>query len=509
MSRPLLWARRWLLPALVAALFPALACAMFLIGWRGYSWAYWFYDGGLPLLIALPVLTVAFIGWIAIARLLTETRRRLAVAIGTLACGAAAAFVLYLLADSRVVGYLGLPADHWDVFAAEIAFAAGAGVLVGYAALWWLHRLAFGGVGWGIVQATAGLFASVFIFGFHLPNRFVQTFSDEQTRLYQAQLERELQERRLKAPDLIREAHRMVFDRAPDAALLARLTEQLVQSPAWDAARLRQELRNSPEGRKGGRLLVPEEFSTIAAAIRAAVPGNAVHVAPGVYRESLFLNKAVNLIGAGRDRVTVETTPDWNALSVSKVNGVTVRGITFRHSATVDLETRTYLVNLAESSLVFEDNAVISGNGVGLNVQGGGFVTVRRNLFRDSRWSGLTLQTGVSGQISENVFERNQVGINVNGVPGRLEITGNDVRANQRNGIWVKEGDNLTLNQNRVTGNGTAGQNYGGIGIARGRPVLKGNVAADNFGAGIWWNKEAQPTFGRGNLSDGKDPATP
>jgi parallel beta-helix repeat protein len=298
----------------------------------------------------------------------------------------------------------------------------------------------------------------------------------------------------------------MVFDRAPDQALVTRYTNLMITNPDWGAARLRQELRKSPEGTKGGRLLVPEEFPTIRAAIEAAVPGNAVYVAPGVYRENILLNKAVNLIGAGRDRVTVETTHDLNALSVSKVSsGVIIRGFTFRHTGTEDAELRKFLVSIDGSTVIFEENAVLKGNGDGINLKEGAVGTIRNNVVKDNRWSGISLFAGVSGSIVDNVFEGNQTGIEVRESVTRMEIRSNQVRTSAYNGMWLAESDNVTLVDNRVTDNGAPGTNYGGIGIGKGRPILRGNLAHGNRSTGIWWRETASPNIQGGNISDGKE----
>jgi parallel beta-helix repeat protein len=120
------------------------------------------------------------------------------------------------------------------------------------------------------------------------------------------------------------------------------------------------------------------------------------------------------------------------------------------------------------------------------------------------------LYAGATGAVTDNVMENNrECGLSVLEPAGRMEIVRNTVTGSGYQGIWIGEGDNVTLANNRVTGNGTVGQRYGGIGIGKGRPVLNGNVASDNIGSGIWWNNEAQPVIGRGNLSDGKDLVAP
>ncbi|MCW5549147.1 MAG: protein kinase [Opitutaceae bacterium] len=536
--------RRWLLAPLLAGLLPAVACAAFMMGWRalGYAYGEELLQVGLVIfLVMVPVMALAAMALLGLWRLCGGKTQPLLIGIGAGCGGLFAAGVVLYLANDRVAAFT-LERVGWTLFFGEVAMAFGGGIVVGACSAYLLRWLAYGAaVGRGLISfgmAAAGLFTGAFLFGYILPPRFEATYSgenDRQYRIWEAmdRERREAEEARAKAEaaalaqkraqdeaaqralreqqavGLIREAYRMVFDRAPDAQTVARYTALMIQNPNWDAARLRKELRSSPEGLKGGRLLVPEEFSTIRAAVDAAVAGNVVHVAPGIYRESVYINKAVSLIGAGRDRVTIEVAPNQNALNVSKVSGITVSGFTFRHNATADTETRSFVVSITEGSLVFEDNAVLDGNGDGLNLKDGGFATVRRNIIRNHRWTGLSLFANASGRIEDNLIERNQTGIHIRAVLGRTEIIGNDLRGNQRNGIWVGEGDNVTLNNNRVTGNGTVGERYGGIGIGKGRPTLNGNVAFDNIGTGIWWNAAAQPNIGRGNMSDGKDLTAP
>ena len=326
----------------------------------------------------------------------------------------------------------------------------------------------------------------------------------EQERLAQEQVR---EQRRVEAAGLITAAVRMVFDRSPTPVEFADYTASLVKNADWDAARLRQEMRGSPAGLQGGRLLVPTEFPTIAAAILAAVPGNAVHVAPGTYKEDLYLNRAVSLIGAGRDQVIVECDRTRNALSVADVTGVTISGFTFRHTDTEDKERRSFLVSIRGGGVRFVRNALTAANGHGLWIAGAGSSTVTDNLVRGARWAAITVDEKGSAEIVNNeVIGNAGSGIVVGDGAVTVTITGNRIRENGLNGIWASGGETVTLSDNVVSGNGTAGENYGGIGIGSGRPVLRGNVARDNKGAGIWWNQEkAQPQIGRGNFSDGNE----
>ncbi len=361
-------------------------------------------------------------------------------------------------------------------------------------------------LGQGIV-----LLVAIFFFGVTLPaankdlERQQQAAAEQRER---ERVQRESEQRTQAAAGLITEASRMVFDHAPTSGDLTDYTAKLVEHLDWDAARLRQEMRASDKGRKGGRLLVPEEFGTISAALQAANPGNAVHVAAGTYRESIHLNKAVELIGAGRDLVTVETESSRNVLQVDEVNGTTISGFTFRHTDTKDTERRATLVTISGSSVHFVRNAITAANGHGLSLQKGGNNTVSENNISGARWVGLAVYEKVGGEISRNeIHDNEQEGIAILEQPGRLEISRNTVHDNGDAGILIWKGDGVTLADNEAFLNGSKVAD-GGIGIFHegGRPVLRGNVGRDNKGSGIWWiDDDKPPVIGSGNFSDGKE----
>jgi parallel beta-helix repeat protein len=53
-------------------------------------------------------------------------------------------------------------------------------------------------------------------------------------------------------------------------------------------------------------LRVPQDYSTIGAAIKAASPSECINVGPGTYREELWIDKDIILCGAGADVTTIE-----------------------------------------------------------------------------------------------------------------------------------------------------------------------------------------------------------
>lgn len=70
-------------------------------------------------------------------------------------------------------------------------------------------------------------------------------------------------------------------------------------------------------------------FTTIAAALSAAPAGATVAIAPGTYRESVTVPRAVKLIGRCAAQVTLIGSP---AVFVEAINGVEIEGVTLRDS---------------------------------------------------------------------------------------------------------------------------------------------------------------------------------
>lgn len=248
---------------------------------------------------------------------------------------------------------------------------------------------------------------------------------------------------------------------------------------------------------------MPGDFPTIGRALSAANPGNVVMIGAGTYREQIVLAKAVSLIGAGRDQVIVEASPSTSALQViARDPSVVVRGITFRHSREVQPERRVYLVSLQNSRITFEQNRLADAYGTGLLIQGG-TPSVLSNDVVGADLTGIDVTEKGGGKIQDNTIRGSgALGLSLFD-PGQLAVLNNTISENRRNGIWVATGDDVLLANNRVEGNGTEGNRFGGIGVGAGRVELRENTAKDNIGTGIWWASEASPVIGVGNVSDG------
>ena len=94
---------------------------------------------------------------------------------------------------------------------------------------------------------------------------------------------------------------------------------------------------------------------TIQAAIDAAVDGNTIEVAAGSYAESIDINKSINLIGAGRDLVTLTGTGTGeNAVIDISVSNVTVQGFKI-----VAIDRKTVRITAATTNVQIKDNRLV------------------------------------------------------------------------------------------------------------------------------------------------------
>ena len=332
--------------------------------------------------------------------------------------------------------------------------------------------------------------------------------ADKKAAAHREEEARRLAAKREAAEKQVSAAFAMVFNREPTDAENEKWTAMVVNTPEpWQDALLRTAMRTSDEGKRGGRLMVPQEFPTITEAINNAVDGNVVQVAEGTYREPIYINKNIDLIGAGRARVIVENTHENAVIHITGTQRCTVSGFTFRHLGTSEANSRASAVSINETAVTFRGNAVQSSNGNGIHVKGAGQVTLTGNHVQAARWIGIALYGGTTTVITDNDLVGNtQQGLAVLEPVASARISGNRVTKNQMNGIWLADGTNVMLSDNRVSQNGLGGDGFGGIGIGAGTPELSGNISRDNKGAGIWWNQEkAAPRIRADNYSDGQE----
>lgn len=144
------------------------------------------------------------------------------------------------------------------------------------------------------------------------------------------------------------EARRLAEESAK-AAEAKRLADEAAKAKEAEAARMAAEKRAAEvaaeEAKKPKRLVVPDQFPTIQAAIDAAKAGDTVAIKPGTYREALFLKSGVSLAGTDMETCRVEV-PDnaFYALAAAGCSGSIISNLTFDGRHKKDL--RAYTLDL-------------------------------------------------------------------------------------------------------------------------------------------------------------------
>ena len=94
---------------------------------------------------------------------------------------------------------------------------------------------------------------------------------------------------------------------------------------------------NSCCGEKSGDGSAERPFLTVGAAVEAAEDGDVVVVGPGVYEESVQINKAVSLVGAGSELCTLSSAGEEATLSIKGVSGGSYAGFSLEGAGSLGL----------------------------------------------------------------------------------------------------------------------------------------------------------------------------
>jgi serine/threonine protein phosphatase PrpC len=152
------------------------------------------------------------------------------------------------------------------------------------------------------------------------------------------------------------------------------------------------------------------EYTTIAAAMAAALPGDTLELAPGEYDETVVVADGVNLRARQPGSVVLVArpeTPGWMALHAggrlgSRISGITVRGEPARPMAIG--------VRLAGDGLHLTEVGVSGNVDIGIEVDGDGVTSIRSTRFSAVTGTPVRVANGSRPLVENNVFVRSSGG---------------------------------------------------------------------------------------------------
>ena len=216
------------------------------------------------------------------------------------------------------------------------------------------------------------------------------------------------------------------------------------------------------------------DFISIGEAIGWANPGDRILVRPGLYRESLLIDKPLEILGDGdRADIVVEANDD-SVVIFSAVMG-RVSNLTLRKTESKEAN---YAVDIQQGRLELSGCVISSQSLSCVGIRGGADPRVRGNLIENSVEGGILIYEGSRGTIEDNEIAR----VDINGI--EVENSSPIIRRNRvhhlkSNGLSIREGAAPTVEDNEIFASNI------GIVIKGAAPILRRNQTHHNTQTGV------------------------
>lgn len=202
-------------------------------------------------------------------------------------------------------------------------------------------------------------------------------------------------------------------------------------------------------------LSVPQNYATIQAAIDAAPEWAVIHVAPGVYHESLKINKPLTLVGSGRAATVIQLDDDHNAaITVRKTHDVIIRGLTVQGGLYGVLVEFSRSVQITSSAVLNSSLVGIRALSSTIDVEYSEVAHVRSPYGMGIELAN-TVNSGDSMLRNNTVHDIPLAGIDMHNSNAMIER--NSTQHNGVCGITIAEMSMAMVNSNLVSGNGECG----------------------------------------------------
>jgi hypothetical protein len=215
-------------------------------------------------------------------------------------------------------------------------------------------------------------------------------------------------------------------------------------------------------------LRVPEDYSTISAAITAAAPGDTIDVAPGVYTGGVTLNKSVTLRGRSPGADPRNNTTILEAAST--VDVITIPSGVSPAPTVTGLVLRNGLSGVSTKSPATIAGNLLAGNNDQVDYKMGGGGICRDNVFQDALDDGVDINHPVRDLVVENNQMVNSQGDGVEmrlnddaiGSTAHITFRGNQIWGTRSDGIQIIDyytdtNRVIAIERNLIRDNGRAG----------------------------------------------------
>lgn len=274
-------------------------------------------------------------------------------------------------------------------------------------------------------------------------------------------------------------------------------------------------------GQSTQELKVPQEYKTIQSAIAAALPGDTILIAAGIYPERLLIDKPLTLRGEDRDQVILDgsTLCQENHSVVRAVaRGVRLEALTVSRCVIgVEVQGSAELINvvlranalglqvqdMAQASL---EDSILTDNSVGVEAWVGARLSITGSSISGSNVAVKTLRNAWA-TIARSQVLSNTIGIEV-WESRQVTIDTARIAENSGDGLWVRgpSGVRVIVLKSIIMANGENGIR---LGASPNQPdviiaEIQENAIQNNRGCGVWVDAEKEITvMGGGNQISG------
>ena len=252
-----------------------------------------------------------------------------------------------------------------------------------------------------------------------------------------------------------------------------------------------------------GTLTVPSQYSTIQKAVDAAVAGDTILVASGVYKENVVITKSVNITGASRATTIIDANSNGPGVNITSANNVSLQDFTINDTGIFDpaifvnssslvvisgnkltASTQSDAVYLTDSSQISVLNNLINGNRNGVSVQNGFGINIQSNNVTGNA-VGVRISASSGNKITDNILRKNQIGLTLwSGSNGNI-VERNLVSNDSFWGVSVQNSGNNLVAENNIEFNNADPRNTEGINIqnAVGNRFYHNNIRSNSIQA--------------------------
>ena len=211
---------------------------------------------------------------------------------------------------------------------------------------------------------------------------------------------------------------------------------------------------NSYSTNESSVIRVPDDYLTIQDAIDAAKSGDTIIVGPGVYYETLYIDKPLSLMGENRENTIIIGSGHGSVIYISSDNvllkGFTVKGSGNNYIGPFDGGDAGIILNSCKRCIL--SDLVATGNCIGIFLNTSDGNIIKDNIVYSNSRDGIRLRMS-----NRNVIIRNNAtlngghgGIYLNPYSSYNLIAGNTCGRNADHGIKLQDSSNHNILRNNL-----------------------------------------------------------